>query len=35
MPNKRKRLVYAHDVVDHDDDDFYDAHYEVTSFDID
>jgi hypothetical protein len=35
MPNKGKRLIYAHDVVDHDDDDFNDAQFEVASFDID
>jgi hypothetical protein len=35
MINKGKRLVYARDVMDHDDDDFNEAPYEVASFNID
>jgi hypothetical protein len=35
MINKGKRLVYAHDVMDHYDDDFNNAPYEVASFYID
>jgi hypothetical protein len=35
MIYKGKRLAYAHDMMDHDNDDFNDAPYEVASFDID
>jgi hypothetical protein len=35
MTNKGKRIVYAHEMMDHDDDDFNDAPYEVASFSID
>jgi hypothetical protein len=35
IANKGKRLIYAHDLKDHDDDDFNDAPYEVVVFDID
>jgi hypothetical protein len=35
MAKEGKGLINAHDVMDHDDDAFNDAHYEVASFDID
>jgi hypothetical protein len=35
MVNKGKRQVYAHGLMDQDDDCFYDASYAIESFDID
>ena len=35
MANKGKRMIYAHDVMDHDEDDYNDVSYDIGSFDID